>query len=114
MRFVVFHRGQVRDAARPDGSLGAESVNQVASRVAPVVATVLLQVQNMTMVRLSPRFQVVIPRQIREALGLRPGQYVEALQYADRVEFIPIRPMKSMRGYLKGIKTRVPRSGDRV
>lgn len=68
----------------------------------------------MTVVKVSPKYQVVIPQEIREALGLRPGQQVQALQYGDRVEFIPVRPMKSMRGFLKGIDTRVPRDRDRV
>lgn len=68
----------------------------------------------MTVVKVSPKYQVVIPQQIREALGLRPGQPVQALQYGDRVEFIPIKSMKSMRGFLKGIDTTVPRDRDRV
>ena len=65
-------------------------------------------------VTVSPKFQVVIPQSIREALGLKPGQKVEALQYLDRVEFIPVRPLKAMRGFLKGIDTTVPRDRDRV
>lgn len=68
----------------------------------------------MSVVTVSPKFQVVIPQSIREALGLRPGQKVEALQYLDRVEFIPVRPLKAMRGFLKGIDTTVPRGRDRV
>ncbi len=68
----------------------------------------------MTVVKVSPKFQVVIPRQIREALGLRAGQQVQALQYGERVEFIPVRSIKSMRGFLKGIDTSVPRDRDRV
>lgn len=68
----------------------------------------------MTIVTVSPKYQVVIPQQIREALGLQPGQLVQALQYGDRVEFIPVKPLKSMRGFLKGIETSVPRSRHRV
>lgn len=68
----------------------------------------------MTVVKVSPKFQVVIPQQIREALGLQPGQRVQALQYGDRVEFIPVKPLKSMRGFLRGIDTSVPRDRDRV
>lgn len=68
----------------------------------------------MTVVTVSPKFQVVIPQQIREALGLRPGQRVQALQYGDRVEFIPVKTLKSMRGFLRGIDTSVPRDRDRV
>ena len=68
----------------------------------------------MAIVTVSPKFQVVIPQSIREALGLKAGQKVEALQYFDRVEFIPVRPAKAMRGFLKGIDTTVPRDRDRV
>lgn len=68
----------------------------------------------MTIVTVSPKFQVVIPQAIREALGLTPGQKVQALHYDDRIEFIPLKPMKSMRGFLRGIETDVPRDGDRV
>jgi AbrB family looped-hinge helix DNA binding protein len=67
-----------------------------------------------SVVTVSPKFQVVIPREIREALGLAPGQKVQVLQYQNRVEFIPVRPVRALRGFLKGIDTTVPRDGDRV
>ncbi|MBL0890665.1 MAG: AbrB/MazE/SpoVT family DNA-binding domain-containing protein [Gemmatimonadaceae bacterium] len=59
----------------------------------------------MAIVTISTRFQVVIPREIRKALRLEPGQKVQALQYQNRVEFIPVQPMNTMRGFLKGIDT---------
>jgi AbrB family looped-hinge helix DNA binding protein len=65
-------------------------------------------------VTISPKFQVVIPRAIREAMKLVPGQKVQALQYGDRIELIPVRPIKKMRGFLSGIDTGVPREGGRV
>jgi AbrB family looped-hinge helix DNA binding protein len=65
-------------------------------------------------VTVSPKFQVVIPREIREALGLVPGQKVQALQYQNRIEFIPVRAMREMRGFLKGIDSTVARDKDRV
>ncbi len=68
----------------------------------------------MTVVTVSPKFQVVIPLAIREAMGLQPGQKVQALHYQNRIEFIPIRPIRSMRGFLKGIDTSLPRDRDRV
>ncbi len=68
----------------------------------------------MSIVTLSPKFQVVIPQRIRETLGLKPGQKVEAIQYLDRVEFIPVRSPRAMRGFLKGINTTVPRDRDRM
>ena len=68
----------------------------------------------MAVVTVSPKFQVVIPREIREALGIEPGQQVQALQYLDRIEYIPLKRAKSMRGFLRGIDTSVPRDEDRV
>ncbi len=70
--------------------------------------------EGVSIVTVSPKFQVVIPREIREALGLEPGQKVQALQYQNRIEFIPVRPMRSLRGFLKGIDTSVRRDKDRV
>jgi AbrB family looped-hinge helix DNA binding protein len=68
----------------------------------------------MSVVTVSPKFQVVIPLAIREALGLQPGQKVQVLRYQNRIEFIPVRSMRSMRGFLRGIDTSVPRERDRV
>ncbi len=68
----------------------------------------------MSIVTVSPKFQVVIPREIREAMRLEPGQQVQALQYQNRIEFIPVRDLRAMRGFLKGIDTRVPRERNRV
>lgn len=68
----------------------------------------------MSTVTISPKFQVVIPREIREKLELRPGQKVQAFAHEGRIEMIPVRPMKEMRGYLEGIDTRVDRDRDRL
>ena len=68
----------------------------------------------METVTVSPKFQVVIPKDIREALKLTPGQKVQALLYENRIELIPVRPVKQMRGFLKGIDTTIVRDGDRV
>jgi AbrB family looped-hinge helix DNA binding protein len=65
-------------------------------------------------VTISPKFQVVIPRAVREQLGLEPGQKVQALAYNNRVELIPVQPLRRMRGFLKGIDTTVARDRDRV
>jgi AbrB family looped-hinge helix DNA binding protein len=64
-------------------------------------------------VTISPKFQVVIPKTIRERLGLTPGQKVQAVLYGDRIELIPVQPAKRLRGFLKGIDTAVPREPDR-
>jgi len=65
-------------------------------------------------VTISPKFQVVIPKPIRDQLSLSPGQKIQAIVYGDRIELIPIRPVKEMRGFLKGIDTMVEREADRV
>lgn len=68
----------------------------------------------MPIVTVSPKFQVVIPREIRDALGLEAGQKVQALQYQNRIEFIPVQPIRKLRGFLKGIDTSVIRDSHRV
>lgn len=68
----------------------------------------------METVTISPKFQVVIPKEIRDKLKLRPGQKVQAILYQDRIELVPVRPVREMKGFLKGIDTDVPRKGDRV
>jgi AbrB family looped-hinge helix DNA binding protein len=65
-------------------------------------------------VTISPKFQVVIPKEIRERLGLEPGQKIEAIVYGNRIELIPVRQARELRGFLKGIDTRVEREADRV
>ena len=68
----------------------------------------------MEAVKLSPKFQVVIPREVREKLSLVPGQKMQVVAYGNRIELIPERPIEEMRGFLKGIDTTVDREPDRV
>lgn len=67
----------------------------------------------MTEVKVSPKFQVVIPKEIREALGIRVGQKFKVIQYGDRIELIPRLSIKEARGLFKGIDTDVERDPDR-
>ena len=68
----------------------------------------------MDVVTVSRRFQVVIPQAIRERLGILPGQKVQALVYQNRVELIPLRPPRALRGSLRGLDATVRRHRDRV
>ena len=68
----------------------------------------------MAAVTVSPKFQVVIPKEIRENLGIFSGQKVQMLMYKGRIELIPLKQMSEMKGFLQGIDTDVQRDGDRV
>lgn len=65
-------------------------------------------------VTVSPKFQVVIPKEAREAAGISVGQKLEVIVLGDRIELIPIKPLKQMRGFLRGIDTEVKREDDRL
>ncbi len=68
----------------------------------------------MTTVTVSPKFQIVIPKAIRDALNIESGQKIRVIRYQDRIELVPIKPIKSARGFLKGIDTTIEREEDRV
>jgi AbrB family looped-hinge helix DNA binding protein len=65
-------------------------------------------------VKLSPKYQVVIPREVRESLHLVPGQMMQVIAYGNRIELLPARDIGEMRGFLKGIDTTVDREKDRL
>ncbi len=68
----------------------------------------------METVTVSTKYQVVIPRAVRELVGVQPGQLVQVIPYQDRIELIPVKSVREMRGFLKGIDTTVEREADRV
>jgi len=69
----------------------------------------------MTTVTISPKFQVVIPAEIRKNFNIRPGQKLHVISFENRIELIPAKSIKSMRGFLKGIDTNIKREKkDRV
>jgi AbrB family looped-hinge helix DNA binding protein len=69
---------------------------------------------SMTRTTLSPKFQIVIPKDVRKALKLRPGIQFNVIEHEGRIELLPVRSPKQMRGFLRGIDTSVPRENDRV
>ena len=68
----------------------------------------------MATVTVSPKFQIVIPKEIRESNGIVVGQKVHMISYRDRIQLVPIVPIERLRGSLKGIDTDVQRDADRV
>ncbi len=67
----------------------------------------------MTQVTISSKFQVVIPKDVRDRLKIRPGQKVEAFAIGERIELVPIRPIRELRGMLKGVEAPFEREPDR-
>ncbi len=68
----------------------------------------------MNTVTVSPKYQIVIPKNIRDALQLRPGQKMKVIEYNGRIELIPDRDISDLKGFLKGINTDFIREGDRL
>ncbi len=68
----------------------------------------------MQIVTVSPKYQVVIPKIIRETMQLRPGQKLRVIEYEGRIELIPDRDISELRGFLKGINTDFEREDDRL
>ena len=67
----------------------------------------------MTTLTLSPKFQVVVPKEIRDAMHLKAGMQMQVVQYGERIEFIPVRPMRQTRGLLRGMTTDFERDDER-
>ncbi len=66
-------------------------------------------------VRVSPKYQVVIPRDVLESMGIAPGEELDVHQSGERIELVRVRSVREMRGMLKGIDTTVEREDeDRV
>ena len=68
----------------------------------------------MTTVTISPKFQVVIPKIVRETMRLNSGMKLEVVSYDNRIELIPIKPIRELRGALSGINTTIKREKDRL
>ena len=68
----------------------------------------------MLSVKVSPKYQVVIPKEIRESLNLLPGQIMQVVEYENRIELIPEKDISELEGFLRGIDTTFKRDNDRV
>lgn len=68
----------------------------------------------MQTVIISPKYQIVIPKEIREALHLSPGEKLHVFSYQNRLEFVPVKDVKKMRGFLEGMSTEIKRDEDRT
>jgi AbrB family looped-hinge helix DNA binding protein len=68
----------------------------------------------MLTVTVSPKYQVVIPKEIRTQLALKPGMQLQILRYGERIEFVIVKKASEMKGFLRGLDTSIDREEDRV
>ena len=68
----------------------------------------------MLTVTVSPKFQIIIPKLVRQKLDIQPGQKLQIISYEGRIEYVLMKTIQEMRGFLNGIDTSVERDGDRV
>ena len=68
----------------------------------------------MNTVTVSSKFQVVIPKEVRDRISLKVGSTMEVITYGNRIELVPIQPMKNLKGIFKGINTEISRDSDRL
>ncbi len=66
----------------------------------------------MTSVTVSPKYQVVIPKKIRESMQIRPGEKLQVISFESRIELVPIRPIKEIRAIFKGLDSSFDRDAD--
>lgn len=67
----------------------------------------------MTAVALSPKYQVVIPKDVRRQIPIKPGQKFEVIAFQGHIELVPVVPIRKLRGIAKGISTTVERDDHR-
>ena len=67
----------------------------------------------MPVLTISPKYQVVIPKEIREQIDIKPGQEVDMLLFEGNIVLVPIRPIQELRGTLEGVDALFEREPDR-
>jgi AbrB family looped-hinge helix DNA binding protein len=55
--------------------------------------------------KVSSKYQVVIPKDIRAAVNIRVGQEFQVIAKGGQITLVPDKPISSMRGFLRGMKT---------
>lgn len=68
----------------------------------------------MSSVTVSPKFQIVIPKELREKLHVKPGMKLQLVSWGNGIYAVPIRPLNQLKGMLKGMDPTFEREDDRV
>lgn len=67
----------------------------------------------MNTVTVSPEFGIIFPEEIRQSIGIQPGQTLEIFRVGETIELTPVKPIQSLRGSLPGLDTIIHREEDR-
>ena len=59
----------------------------------------------MARTRVSSKYQVVIPKDVRARVGIRPGQEFQVIAKGGVIALVPERLLSAMRGFVRGMKT---------
>ncbi|MDR1324195.1 MAG: AbrB/MazE/SpoVT family DNA-binding domain-containing protein [Candidatus Margulisbacteria bacterium] len=65
-------------------------------------------------VTVSSKYQVAIPKAVREDAGLLAGAALEVLVYDKRIELVPLQPLQNLKGIFKGLDTKITREKERI
>ncbi len=68
----------------------------------------------MQTVKISPKFQIVIPKQIRQKMNLQAGQSMNVFALGNRIELVRDRDISELMGFVSGINTGFKREKDRL
>ena len=67
----------------------------------------------MPSVTVSPKYQVVIPKKVRERMSIKPGQKLDMMVLNEMIVLVPYRPVEELRGILKSVDAVFEREPDR-
>lgn len=59
----------------------------------------------MARTRVSSKYQIVIPKDVRTRADIRPGQEFQVITKGGVVSLVPEKPLSAMRGFVRGVKT---------
>jgi AbrB family looped-hinge helix DNA binding protein len=90
--------------ASPPPGFSADPHGTFTSRRITIPASIE-RTHDMARTRVSPKYQVVIPKEIRERHKLRPGQEMQVISKGDVITLVPDRPLSAFRGVLRGMST---------
>lgn len=68
----------------------------------------------MNLISVSPKYQMTIPKEIRKNIDIQPGEKIQVILYKNRIEYIPVKSINNLRGFLKGMNSSLDREEDRI